>query len=355
MRATAFVILIIFSMIGNACGIGSSTHTSQDGTPQNLRVLVHDSFAINATLVEGFEKTQNVKMEFIKAGDAGSVLNKALLTKDNPLADVIYGIDNSFLSRALENDLLEEYTPAALADIPAQYHMDKTNRAIPVDYGDVCINFDKAYFSDNNLPVPQSLEDLLIPEYKGLLVMENPSTSSPGLAFLLATIAKYGAENYLDYWIKLKANGLVVVNDWETAYYTNFSASSGKGPQPMVVSYGTSPAAEIVFASTPIDTSPTASLTGDDMCFRQVEFIGILKGTQKRDLAEKFIDFMLSVSVQEDIPLQMFVFPANSKAALPEVFVKNIQIPGKPATMGINEINQNREKWLADWTTAILR
>ncbi len=355
MRATAFVIMIIFSMIGSACGVGTITPSSQAGVPQNLRVLVHDSFAINATLVEGFEKAQNVKLEFIKAGDAGSVLNKALLTKDNPLADVIYGFDNSFLSRALENDLLEVYAPAALADIPVQYQMDKTNHAIPVDFGDVCINYDKGYFSDHSLAIPQSLGDLLKPEYKGLLVMENPTTSSPGLAFLLATIAKYGTENYLDYWIKLKANGLVVVNDWETAYYTNFSASSGKGPQPMVVSYGTSPAAEVVFASTPIDISPTASLTGDDMCFRQVEFIGILKGTQKRDLAEKFIDFMLSIPVQEDIPLQMFVFPANLKATLPEVFVKNIQIPEKPATVGIDEINQNREKWLADWTTAILR
>jgi thiamine transport system substrate-binding protein len=355
MRATAIVIMVIFSMIGNACGIGSSTPTSQDGTTQNLKVLVHDSFAINATLVEEFEKAQNVKMEFIKAGDAGSVLNKALLTKDNPLADVIYGIDNTFLSRALKNDLLEVYIPAALADITAQYQMDKTNRAIPVDFGDVCINYDKAYFLDHNLAVPQSLEDLLKSDYKGLLVMENPTTSSPGLAFLLATIAKYGAENYLDYWLKLKANGLVVVNDWETAYYTNFSGSSGKGPQPMVVSYGTSPAAEVVYASTPIDISPTASLVGDDMCFRQVEFIGILKGTQKQDLAEKFIDFMLSIPVQEDIPLQMFVFPANSKAALPDVFVKNIQIPVNLATMGIDEINQNREKWLADWTTAILR
>jgi thiamine transport system substrate-binding protein len=352
---TTVVIMMIFSMIGSACGIGTSTTPSQGGTQQNLRVLVHDSFAINASLVEEFEKIQDVKLEFIKAGDAGTLLNKALLTKDNPLADVIYGFDNTFLSRALENDLLVGYTPVALADIPVQYQMDKSNRAIPVDFGDVCINYDKAYFLDHKLAIPQTLEDLLKPEYNRLLVMENPTTSSPGLAFLLATIANYGAENYLDYWVKLKANGLVVVNDWETAYYTNFSASSGKGPQPMVVSYGTSPAAEVVYASTPIDTSPTASLTGYGMCFRQVEFIGILNGTKNRVLAEKFIDFMLSVPVQEDIPLQMFVFPANSKATLPEVFVKNIQIPEKPATLGTEMINQNREKWLADWTTAILR
>jgi thiamine transport system substrate-binding protein len=175
------------------------------------------------------------------------------------------------------------------------------------------------------------------------------------LAFLLATIAQYGESGYLDYWKELEVNGLVIVNDWETAYYTNFSASSGKGPQPMVVSYGTSPAAEVVYAEKPVDESPTASLTGDGMCFRQIEFIGILKGTKNRALAEKFVDFMLSEPVQEDIPLQMFVFPANSKATLPDVFVKNIQVPAKPAFMDSSTIDQNREKWLEEWTNAILR
>ncbi len=350
MRSSIFTIFILISLVLSAC-----VPVNRTNEPQTLRVLVHDSFAINSDLVAGFEQENNARMEFIKAGDAGSVLNKAILTKSNPLGDVIYGLDNAFLSRALENDLFEEYTPTGLTDIPVELQLDETNRAIPVDYGDVCINYDKAYFEENDLPLPQALEDLTRPEYAGLLVMENPATSSPGMAFLLATVSTLGEEHYMEYWTKLKANGLVVVNDWETAYYTNFSASSGKGQQPMVVSYGTSPAAEVVYAAEPIDVSPTASLTGDGMCFRQIEFIGILKGTSNRPLAEKFIDFMLSLPVQEDIPLQMFVFPANPNAELPEVFVKNIQIPENPARMDPMTINDNREKWLAEWTAAILR
>jgi thiamine transport system substrate-binding protein len=350
MRASIFTCLTLSVIILSACA-----PASESIEPQSLRVLVHDSFAINSDLVLGFEKDHNVQLEFIKAGDAGSVLNKAILTKSNPLADVIFGLDNAFLSRALENDLLDTYTPAGLADIPADLQLDKSKRAIPVDYGDVCINYDKAFFEEHKLALPKTLDDLTKPAYEGLLVMENPATSSPGMAFLLATISTLGEGNYIGYWTKLKANGLVVVNDWETAYYTNFSASSGKGSQPMVVSYGTSPAAEVVFAEEALEVSPTASLTSDGMCFRQIEFIGILKGGKNRQIAEKFIDFMLSVPVQEDIPLQMFVFPANPNATIPEVFVKNIQIPENPGKMNPDTINQNREIWLAEWTTAILR
>ena len=201
------------------------------------------------------------------------------------------------------------------------------NQALPVDFGDVCINYDKRYFADKGLSVPSTLADLAKPEYKGLLVVENPATSSPGLAFLLATIAEYGPDGYQAYWQQLKDNGVVIVNDWNTAYYTNFSGSSGKGSQPMVVSYGTSPAAEVIYAEPKINEAPTASLVGKNMCFRQIEFVGILKGSKNRAMAEKFVDFMLSKRFQEDIPLNMFVFPANETAVLPVEFTEFVQIP----------------------------
>jgi thiamine transport system substrate-binding protein len=223
-----------------------------------------------------------------------------------------------------------------------------------VDYGDVCINYDKAYFTENNLAVPQSLEDLTEPEYKGLLVMENPATSSTGLAFLLATIAHYG-DSFTDYWQALKDNGVVVVDGWETAYYTNFSASSGKGPQPMVVSYGSSPAAEVIFAEKPLDDAPTASILGPDTCFRQIEFVGILKGTQHRALAEKFVEFMLGEQFQEDVPLQMFVYPVNPTAALPDEFTKYAQAPKQTAALAPDVIAEKRDAWIQAWTEVVLK
>jgi thiamine transport system substrate-binding protein len=267
---------------------------------------------------------------------------------------VLYGVDNTFLSRALTEDIFEPYASPALAAIPEQYKLDESNRALPVDYGDVCINYDKAYFADKNLAVPQSLEDLTRPEYRGLLVVENPATSSTGLAFLFATVAHFG-DGFPDYWQALKDNGVVVVDGWDTAYYTNFSGSSGRGPQPLVVSYGSSPAAEVVYAGKPLDDAPTASILGPDTCFRQIEFVGILKGTRHRGLAEKFVDFLLSKQFQEDMPLQMFVYPVNPEAALPEAFTKYAQAPEQTATLAPDVIAAKRDEWIQAWTDVVLK
>ncbi len=349
-RTTLTVSMLVLLFL-SACQKESATAKE----PRTLTVLTHDSFAISESVIAQFEEENNVKINFVLSGDTGSALNKVILTKDAPLGDVFYGVDNTFLSRALEENIFESYDSPLLADIPEQFKLDDQNRALPVDYGDVCINYDKDYFAVNNLTVPQSLDDLLKPEYKGLLVVENPAISSPGLAFLLATIAQYRENGYLAYWQQLKDNGLVVVNDWSTAYYTNFSASSGKGSQPMVVSYATSPAAEVIYATESLDEAPSASIIGENTCFRQIEFVGIIKNTPNRDLAEKFVDFMLSVPFQEDIPMNMFVLPVNSNAQLPEEFVKYIQIPEAPATLPYATITASRERWVEAWQEVVLK
>lgn len=322
--------------------------------PVTITIMTHDSFAVSEEVIKSFETANNAKVVFLPSGDAGAALNKAILTKDAPLADLFFGVDNTFLSRALDEDIFESYDSPALQNIPDQFKLDSSNRAIPVDYGDVCINYDKDYFAKNSLAVPQNLEELTKPEYKGLLVVENPATSSTGLSFLLATVAHYG-DSFPEYWQALKDNGVVVVDGWETAYYTNFSASSGRGPQPMVVSYRTSPVAEVIFADPPVDDAPTASIDSPGSCFRQIEFVGILKGTEQRPLAEKFIDFMLSKQFQEDVPLQMFVYPVNPDAVLPDVFVKYAQISEQPAVLSPEEIASNRDAWIQLWTDVVLK
>jgi thiamine transport system substrate-binding protein len=344
--------LLLTLLLLAACSPQATATRSAE--PQTLTVMAHDSFSVSEGVVKSFEEANNAKLVFLKSGDAGAALNKAILTKDAPLADVLFGVDNTFLSRALEGDIFEAYESPALSDIPDTFQLDESNRALPVDYGDVCINYDKAYFADNNLAVPQSLEDLTRPEYNGLLVVENPATSSTGLAFLLATTAHFG-DSFTEYWQALKDNGVVVVDGWETAYYTNFSASSGHGPQPMVVSYGTSPAVEVVFAEKPMDDAPTASVLGPDTCFRQIEFVGILKGTENRALAEKFVDFMLSKQFQEDVPLQMYVYPVHPEAALPDEFTKYAQAPEQAAALAPDVIAEKRDAWIQAWTDVVMQ
>jgi len=321
--------------------------------PRTLKVMTHDSFAVSEEVLAQFEQQYNVEVEFLLSGDTGSAVNKAVLSKGAPLADVFYGVDNTFLSRALEEGIFEPYDSPLLADIPGDFKLDPENRALPVDFGDVCLNYDKAYFEEKGLAVPQSLEDLLQPEYKGLLTVENPATSSPGLAFLFATIGHFGEDGYLDFWRGLVENEVNVVNDWETAYYSEFSQWGGSDP--LVVSYGSSPPFEVIFAEEPLDEPPTGAIVGDGACFRQIEFVGILAGTENRDLAEAWVDFMLSPTFQEDIPLQMFVFPVNPNAQLQPEFVDYLAVPENPVVLDPALIAANRERWIEAWTEVVLR
>lgn len=352
-------LFFIFSFFASSC-VGGTEH----GTPPQveagennetpvLNVMTHDSFSISEQVLNKFTEDSGIEVRFLKSGDTGTALNKAILSKDKPLADIFYGIDNAFLGRALEEGIFEKYESPLLAEIPDHFELDPLHRALPVDFGDVCLNYDKKYFSDHELQPPENLEHLLDPQFEGLLVVQNPATSSPGLAFLLATIGHFGEGEYLGYWEALVDNDLLVVNNWEIAYNQEFSRAGGT--RPIVVSYGSSPPFEVIYSDPPVNEPPTAAVVSDGSCFRQVEFVGILSGTQNRELAEKWIDYMLSPTFQADIPLQMFVFPVNENTVLDETFDQYLSVPDKPAFVDPEEISKNREIWIKDWTEVVLR
>lgn len=322
-----------------------------------LRVMTHDSFSISEDVIAAFEAEHNVTVQFLKAGDAGTMLNQAILSRENPQADVIYGVDNTFLSRALQGDIALPLERDYLIQIPDYLQIDPGHLFFPVDYGDVCLNYDKAYFEREGLAIPQSLGELVQPEYKGLLVVENPASSSPGLAFLIATIEAFGEKGYLDYWRALRENAVLVVDGWDTAYYTEFSGGAySEGARPLVVSYASSPAAEVYFSEGALTAPPTGAITAPGTCFRQIEFVAALRNAEAPDLAQAFVVFALSEPFQADIPLQMWVYPTNEAVALPQVF----QDFAQPAEYGQEvlhpvDIEQNRERWIQEWTEAVLR
>lgn len=321
---------------------------------KTITLMTHDSFNVSKEVIEKFEKEHGVTVRFLKSGDAGAALIQAILSKENPLADVFFGVDNTFFSRAIEADIFESYTSPLLAKIPPGLQLDPEHRLLPVDFGDVCLNYDKAWFKAKNLAPPTDLSDLVKPAYKGLTVVQNPAVSSPGMAFLLATIGRFGEDGYLEFWKKLRHNEVVVAGGWEDAYFGHFTAAS-KGDRPIVVSYATSPPAAVYYSETKLDEAPTAAVVSDHNGFRQIEFVGILKGTKEPELARKLVDFMLDTDFQEDIPLQMFVFPANSDAKLPEIFVKHAAVTKNPAKVNPADIEANRDKWIEAWTNAVLR
>lgn len=324
------------------------------GGVRELVVMTHDSWNASETVVAEFEKATNSKLKILKSGDAGAALNKAILAKGNPLADAFFGVDNSFLSRAIKADIFEPYKPPAAVNIPLDFALDPSFALTPIDYGDVCLNYDRAWFKGKNLAAPQTLDDLIKPAYKGLTVVENPATSSPGLAFLIATVGRYGQDKYLDFWKAMRENDVLVSEGWEDAYYARSTWGGKGGNRPIVVSYATSPAAEVFFSSGKLTEPPTGNVLGESACFRQIEYVGILKGAKYPDLARTFVNFLLGKSFQEDIPEQMFVFPVLPDAKLPD-FYKWAEKPAKPASVSPELIDANREKWIGAWTATVLR
>jgi thiamine transport system substrate-binding protein len=321
--------------------------------PVTIRLVTHDSFAVSKSVLAAFTKQTGINVEVLPSGDAGAALNQVILTKTSPIGDAFYGVDNTFLSRALDAGIFQPYQSRQLSSVPAIYQLDPKHRVTPIDHGDVCINDDKTWFSSHHIPVPMSLDDLTKPAYKGHLVVENPATSSPGLAFVLATIARYGERGWRAYWSKLRANGVQVVDGWDQAYNGSFTAGGGNGSVPLVVSYASSPPAAVVNASPEPTQSPIGTMLSS--CFRQIEFVGVLKTTTHAAAARKLVDFMLSQRFQSDMPLQMYVFPVRDGTPLPAVFTKFAQVTTNPLTIPAAQIGRNRERWINEWTAAVLR
>ena len=336
-----------------ACGsTATSGPVNSSPTSPVVRVVTHDSFALSENLVTEFEQTTGIGLEFIPAGDAGEMVNRAVLASGNPEADVLFGIDTTLLSRAIDADVFDAYVSSEDALRP-ELRDAGLGVVTPVDDGDVCVNIDDGWFADQGMTVPATLEDLADPRYRGLLVVQNPATSSPGLAFLLATIDRYG-DAWPDYWQRLRANDVAVVNGWSEAYLSEFTAGGGGGDRPLVISYSTSPPAEIVYAEEPKPERPSTSVMTDG-CYRQVEFAGVLRGTAQPEAARAVIDWLVSPQVQADVPLSMFVFPARSGVGLPGVFEDFVTRPAAPAELPASEIAERRDGWIDEWTQIVLR
>jgi thiamine transport system substrate-binding protein len=340
------VVAVSATLLLAGCGGGGGS------TPDEVVLVTHDSFAVSKGVKAAFERESGLKLRILQGGDANEMLNRALLTAGDPQGDVIFGIDDSILSRALDGDLLEEYRSPELSALQPDFSSPDPH-VTPIDHGEVCLNYDRAWFASHRIPPPRALSDLVKARYRDLLVVENPVTSSPGLAFLLATVATFG-DRWQAYWRALRENGVLAVDGWEEAYTQEFSGAAGSpGKRPIVVSYASSPAAEVIFASKPPATAPTVAV--EDGCYRQVEYAGVLEGARNEKGAKELIDFMLSRRFQADVPGSMFVYPVRQGVPLPEEFVKHALVPKHPLSLPAAEIDANRDRWLAAWTDVVVR
>ncbi|MFF9022757.1 thiamine ABC transporter substrate-binding protein [Streptomyces eurythermus] len=339
----------------SACG---TTDSGSSSDPKTVTLVSHDSWNVSKSVVKDFEKRSGYKLRVLKDGDAGQAVNKAILTKDNPQGDVFFGVDNTLLSRALDNGLFQPYEPKGAGSVRPENRVDQDkHRVTPVDTGDICVNYDKAWFSAHKLTPPRSFADLAKPAYKNLLVTENAATSSPGLGFLLGSAAEFGDQGWPEYWKKLKANGVKVVDGWEQAYYQEFSGSSegrkAGGDRPLVVSYASSPPAEVIYAKKRPATAPTG--VADGTCFRQTEYAGLLSNAKNPEGGKALLDFLLTREFQQDMPLNMFVYPVVEGAAVPADFTEYGPAAKDPETLAPDKIAANRDQWVSSWTSLVLK
>ena len=333
-----------------ACSGGDDAAGGDDASSGGTVTLVtHDSFAVSDEVLAAFEEESGLTVEQVAPGDGGALVNQLILTKDSPLGDVVFGIDNTFASRAIDEGVLDPYTPAGLSDSAASYAVGDGGELTAIDLGDVCVNVDHAWFDEAGVPEPVTLEDLTKPEYEDLLVVTNPATSSPGLAFLLATVGAFGEDGFEDYWADLRANGVKVVDGWSDAYYVDFSGSEGAGPRPLVLSYSTSPAFTLT-------EDGTASTTGAllDTCFRQVEYAGVLANAKNPEGAQRLLDFLVSEPFQADVPGQMYMYPADDSVALPDGWAEFAPLADEPFEVAPEDVSAHRDEWIKAWTATVV-
>ncbi|WP_326596274.1 thiamine ABC transporter substrate-binding protein [Streptomyces sp. NBC_01803] len=358
MRRTATIALGIGLLVttATACGDGGDDPSGggSDGGGDEVTLVTHDSFLVSDEVLAAFTEETGYTVRVLRGGDAGIVVNQAVLSKDNPQGDVLFGVDNTLLSRALDAGIFTPYEAAGLERVPDGVRLDgDEHRVTPVDTGDICVNYDRAWFAENGLTPPETFEDLADPAYEDLLVVENAATSSPGLGFLLATVAAYGEDGWQDYWERLADNGVEVVDGWEQAYNERFSGA-GNGDRPLVVSYASSPPAGVLYGGDDRpEEAPTGVSTGT--CFRQIEFAGLLAGAGNPEGGRALIDFLISRTFQEDMPLQMFVNPVLPDAELPDLFTQYGERIDEPLTLAPETIAANREQWVDEWTSLVVR
>ncbi|MGB3303817.1 MAG: thiamine ABC transporter substrate-binding protein [Gordonia sp. (in: high G+C Gram-positive bacteria)] len=333
---TMIVASLAISLVAtlSACGSG-------EGSANEVTLLTHDSFQLPQEIVDQFQTETGMKLKIVHSGDAGALSATISLTPGSPKGDAVFGIDNTFAARPIEAKALLPYVSPAAANGAAEFNVEgSAGELTAVDRGDVCINIDDAWFDTRDIEAPTQFDQLTEPKYRDLTVLMDPSTSSPGMGFLLATLGRF-RNHAPDYWRGMVSNGAKIVSGWEVAYNQEFSAGAGHGKRPIVVSYASSPAA----------TPGTSALL--DSCFAQVEYIGVLRGAANTEGAKKLVDFMLSSTVQAALPTSMYVYPVQKGTPLPASWRQRAPIPAWTVTMTPAYISAHREEWLNEWRAVV--
>jgi len=329
--------------------VGGDDTAGSSGGSDTVVLLTHNDFFLPDEVVAAFEEESGYQLDIRPTDGVGNLVNLVSEQAGKPSGDVVFGVDNTFASRVLGADALTSYD----GDLPpgvAAYVLpgDDAGTLVPVDNGNVCVNVDDVWFAEQEIEPPATLDDLTDPAYDGLFVVPSAASSSPGLAFLLSTIAEYG-DAWPSYWQDLLANDTEIVAGWSEAYQGEFTQGGGKGDKPIVVSYDSSPA----FTVDGEGGTTTSALL--DTCYQQVEYAAALDGADNPDGAQALLDFLVGPDVQAALPESMYVFPVADDTELPSDWDTFATRPSESYEVDPAEIEANREDWLIEWTDIISR
>ncbi|MGB3686688.1 MAG: thiamine ABC transporter substrate-binding protein [Ornithinimicrobium sp.] len=327
-------------------GAEAMSGSTSAASGEEVVLITHDSFYLPPGLIEDFNAETGYTLTVLPSGDAGSMTNTLALTTNSPLGDAVFGIDNTFASRAVEEGVLAQYTPNQVPDGVSKHELtgELASYLTPVDFGDVCVNVDLEWFGARDIPAPETLQDLTEPQYEGLFVTPGASTSSPGLALLLATIAEFGEDGWQDYWGDLRANDVKITAGWEDAYLVDFSAGRDQGERPIVLSYASSPPFTI-----DEDTGESTTAALMDTCYHQVEYAGVIEGAANEAGGQAVVDYLLSDEVQASLPESMFVFPVSEQVELPQDWAQWAKVADEPYELPAEKVDERRMEWVNEW------
>lgn len=375
MKAIAFTLtLLLFSSLSgclsdeqlselesvNACDSEVQVRES-DGT---LKILTYDIFqGYSNELIEQFVNQTGIQVEVIRTDDAGGILDQMMLTQMAPQADLMLGLDNTYLPTALENCLLIEHnaTPENLTQSSRDFYDGEM--ALPFDEGDVCLNYDEDALLASNISVPTSLWDLTEPEWNGKLAIPSPITSSPGRAFLVATYDYFTDEtnaeqgNMSTWWKAIADNGAIFTSGWTESYTTYYTGGYGEytegyiGGAYMTVSYCHSPGVEAFFAE---NYTHSTSLVLPKSSFHQVEYTGVIHGAAEVDAARLFIQYITSPEVNINMPIYNSMYSVIEGNDLPETngYLYHSDVVNSTSTITNEIIEQYMDEWLIEWQKA---
>ncbi len=326
--STGVALLAVTGLALTGCATPSDGPGMADSNTVTL--VVHDSFP-NDEFAAAASAATGYDVRVISAGDGGELTSQLVLTQGAPIADAFFGVDNVFISRLVDSDVIAG-----------------DDAAVPVTQSATCINIDPAWFTEHGVAEPKTYGDLADETYRGLTVLLDPSTSTTGASFLIGTVAKFGGEGFADYWTKLAANDIRIENGWTEAYNGQFTQGGGDGTYPIVLSYSSSPAWTVTE-----DGSATTTKTLQDTCSSQIEYAGVLNGSANSEGAKAVVDYMTSLEFQDTIADTMYVYPVAKDAYVPaEEWEQFAPMPTAPNDMTPAEIGKNRESWLKTWSAA---